>query len=420
MEIAARFGTDGASPRAVHDVVKDLPIYADRPFCLTDGTDGFLDALPFMTKADLRRYFPHGFLRPGTSFASLIASKKVEVVRTSGTSSDRLQVLWDADWWERQEAAALKSHAYIGPRMTGEYTEAVLTTPLCSESVCKTGPATMEERRVDNLLFLNTQHDPSRWTHSDLARMADEIDRFRPAAIEADPVYLAVLARHLRDSRRPVFKFDWIILTYEFVSAIDKTAIRGLFGCPVFEFYGLTEAGVFFLECPKGRHHFCGSDSVVEVFRVTEGDDGWRGLPVNTGEAVVTTWGNSAAPLLRYRTGDLVTVGVDRCACGAPGPTVLSFEGRIRDVIKLPDGKVFTPRLIDDTLFGIPGLAQYVCVQEGPDSMRVDYVSDGPRDPGGEIVSQLHSILGTARVAARSAPFITPEQSGKYRTAVPL
>lgn len=416
-EVVARFGVENQSPKSVHDIVKDLPLYAGRRYSLSKGMEEFLDAMPFMAKPDLRRHFPQGFLRPGVGFASLVASKKVEVVRTSGTSSDRLQVLWDADWWERQELAALRSHPHIAPHLNHAYREIVLTTPLCSESVCKTGPASMDERRIDHLLFLNTQHDPSRWSVPDLSRMAAEIEEFKPVAMEADPVYLAALARYIRDNKRPAPGLKWIILTYEFVSLIDKHAIHAVFGCPVFEFYGLTEAGVFFLECPRGRHHFCGSDSAVEILRPRD-----SALAVKLGEVFVTTWGNTAEPLLRYRTGDLVTMDNTACSCGIPGPVIASFEGRLRDVIEFPDGSAFTPRQIDIALFGTKGLAQYMCVHDQPESVRVDYVFDasaGAPDPGDEIHSRLRSIWGKIAIHVRRVPFITPEQSGKYRTTVP-
>lgn len=395
--------------------VRDLPIYADRPLAPDRGIEASLRALPFLIKSDLRRNFPHNFLRPGTAFAQMIASKQAEIVRTSGTSSDRLQVFWETDWWERQELAALRRHPAIRPFLNGPYNEVVLTTPMCAESVCKTGPATMEERRVDNLLFLNTQHDPSRWTPADLSRMADEIDQFRPVAIEADPVYLSILARHLRDTNRPFPRIDWILLTYEFVSALDKSLIHSLFDCPVYDYYGLTEAGVFFLECPNHRHHFCGSDCAIELIRPKNSP-----LPVEIAEVVVTTWGNKAEPLLRYRTGDLVTLDSGQCACGMPGPAVRCFEGRIRDLIQFPDGEVYTPRQIDIALYGTQGLAQYKCVQEQPNAVRIEYVQDGRTDPGDEIHHRIRRFWPAVRVTVKRLPYLTPESSGKYRTAVPL
>lgn len=413
-EALAVFNADDRHMEAILKAVEGLPVYSDRQFVRKD-IDQFLKAMPFTTKADLRRHFPHGFLRPDTSFSDLVASGKAEVVGTSGTSSDRLQVLWEPDWWDRQEMAALSQHAFAGRFIGQDYREAVLTTPLCSESGCKIGPSTMDERLSDNLLFLNTHADPTRWTRTDLDRMCEEISLFQPTALEADPVYLAALARHVRDSGRSMPRFNWIVLTYEFVTFNDKALIGRVFGCPVYEYYGLTEAGVFFLECTGGSHHFCGTDAVIEIIR----PDGVN-LSPGTGEAVVTTWGNTAQPLLRYRTGDLLTVNKGPCRCGKAGPTLSSFSGRLRDVLDLPGGRSVTPREIDNALAGLPALAQYACVQETPRSLCVQYVSDGPDDPGDDVQGRLRDVLEDVEVSVKRQSFITPEPSGKYRTVVPL
>lgn len=415
-EVSLAFGGQASDVRLLYERVKDCPIYSKYPWKNTVRPEEFLAQLPLLTKNDLRNHFPNGFLHPSENFIQLIEQKKVEVVRTSGTSSDRLQVLWDTGWWDRHEKTALQTNSFIEPYMSKDYREAVLTTPLCSDSVCKTGPLSMNERIVDYMLFLNTNEDPTRWTSDDLERMLSELEQFCPVALEADPGYLAPLARYLRTSQRRIPKLQWIILTYEFVSAIHKKLIRSVYQCPVFEFYGLTEAGVFFLECLEGGYHFCGQDSLVEILRPRS----FSTLPNNLGEVVVTTWGNRAEPLLRYRTHDLVVWKNDPCACGVKGSTLVSFEGRIGDCLEFPGGDIFTPRQIDGALKDIGSLAQYLCIQGQPNSVVVEYVRDGQTDPGPEIEDRLHVLWKRVNVTAREVSFIAPEPSGKYRTVKPL
>ena len=403
---------DGAALAAA---ARDLPIYAGRDFHGGSLAE-ILARQPFMDKADLRRQFPAGFLRPGENLASLLASRRAEVVRTSGTSGDRLQVLWEAGWWERQERAALLMNPLMAPHLGNGYREAVLTTPLCSESVCKTGPTTMEERCVDHLLFLNTQYDPTHWKTGELDRMAAELERFQPAALEAAPTYLAALARHFARTGRQPPPLRWILLAYEFVCGHDRTAVREVFDSPIFEFYGLTEAGVFFLECPLGRLHFCGSESVVEVLRPEN-----CGLREGVGEVVVTSWGNRAAPLLRYRTGDLVSVDGAPCGCGMRGGVLRRFEGRLRDVLAFPSG-FFTPRDIDEALAPVSGIMRYRCTEEVGGGLRVAFVAEPPAGNGNQLAQAIEKCLGDRlklAVRAEPVPFIAPEPSGKYRSVVP-
>jgi phenylacetate-CoA ligase len=410
----ARFGDWQQPSDQLWRLSKGLPVYASYPLRQGGSIETFLDGLPPLSRLDLRSQFPHGFLRPGVRFAELIASKTVEVVRTSGTSADRLQVLWADGWWQAQEIAALKCNSYIAARLDDGYREAVLTTPVCSENVCQTGPTPMEERCLDYLLFLNTQYDPNRWDDGTMARMLDEIRRFEPVSIDADPVYLATLCHYLRRTGRQPPRFAWIVLAYEFVTAIDKQAVRSLFDCPVFDFYGLTEAGVYFLECSAGRHHFCGQNAVAEVV-----EPEIERLPANVGEVIVTTWCNAAQPLIRYRSHDLVRLANDGCRCGLPGPAVERFEGRARDVLVLPDESALTPRMIDQALAEVSGLVRYRCVQEGPRNLRVDHVVANGADIGNDIRDRLQGLCGGVAVSVRRVDFVSPESSGKYRTVVP-
>lgn len=413
MKRIAFFASNGAAGTDLAHVASVLPIYRNRAW----GDGGPLDELvgrqPFLDREELRRWSPQGFLRDGDSLAGVLAAKRAELVRTSGTSSDRLQILWETDWWEKQEFSAAEAHPAMAPYLSGTHTEAVLTTPLCSESVCKTGPSTMDERRVDNLLFLNTQHDPTRWSRTDIERMAAELDEFRPTSIEADPVYLGSFLRGCRDLDLTFSPPRWITLTYEFVSALDKALIRNHCTCPSFEYYGLTEAGVFFLECADGRHHFCATDAAVEIIR----DD--DRLPGDVGEVVVTTWGNSLGPLVRYRTGDLVRVSSGNCACERSEATIDRFEGRRRDLLIIEDDRLFTPRMLDDAIAGVADVSQYRCVQT-PEGLDIEYKQDHGVDPGKEIEARFGELMGDVPARAVPVPFIAPEPSGKYRTVVPL
>jgi phenylacetate-CoA ligase len=52
-----------------------------------------------------------------------------------------------------------------------------------------------------------------------------------------------------------------------------------------------------------------------------------------------TNWSNHAFPLLRYDTGDLVTISTERtCPCGRPGRLVDEIDGRKEDYVLLPNG----------------------------------------------------------------------------------
>ena len=50
--------------------------------------------LPLITKREMRKDFPQNFLRPGQSLETLLDQNRVELEHTSGTSEERLPVLF--------------------------------------------------------------------------------------------------------------------------------------------------------------------------------------------------------------------------------------------------------------------------------------------------------------------------------------
>src|SRR5262249_29633321 len=122
----------------------------------------------------------------------------VEIIATSGTTDNRLQVLWEWSWWDPQEREAMRLNARVAETMAPgcRFAEAVLTTAVCGGSTCHIGTLSRQERTIDGMLFLNQVADPSLWNDSELTRMVAEWNDLRPDGVEADPQYLAALCRH--------------------------------------------------------------------------------------------------------------------------------------------------------------------------------------------------------------------------------
>ena len=54
----------------------------------------------------MRAGFPQNFLHSGRSLDELVADQIVELEHTSGTSEDRLPVIFGRGWWNEQEERA--------------------------------------------------------------------------------------------------------------------------------------------------------------------------------------------------------------------------------------------------------------------------------------------------------------------------
>ena len=80
---------------------------------------------------------------------------------------------------------------------------------------------------------------------------------------------------------------------------------------PIFDRYGTSELVVSMTGCEEGRLHVDMEFGIVEVEAREETDEWVRG------PLIVTGLGQPAAPMIRYRSGDLIRVTDERCACGS-------------------------------------------------------------------------------------------------------
>ncbi len=91
-----------------------------------------------------------------------------------------------------------------------------------------------------------------------------------------------------------------------------RERIAAAWGARVFDHYGLTEVGPVAFETVDrpNEMRLLESEFFVEVI------DPATGVSAETGELVLTNLGRTASPLIRYRTGDLVTLNSKRDASG--------------------------------------------------------------------------------------------------------
>lgn len=107
-----------------------------------------------------------------------------------------------------------------------------------------------------------------------------------------------------------------VLLSAEYVSPQSRAAIRGAWGCRVFEHYGMTEMGLgCAVSCgERSGCHIRESDLYLEIIDPQTG----RVLPDGEeGEVVFTTLTRRGMPFIRYRTGDWSSFLTEPCRCGS-------------------------------------------------------------------------------------------------------
>ncbi len=405
-------------------MVDEVPLYAGRAAAATpapspspspspssdepEAVAAWLAGMPTVGKRDLRRGFPKSLVRRGADLKAELARGTVEIIATSGTTENRLQVLWEHAWWDPQEREAMRLNRRVAETMpagASGFKEAVLTTPVCGGATCHVGDLSRAERTIDGMLFLNQVADPTHWGPAELDRMVAEWNELRPDGVETDPAYLAALCRHVTRSGARLHAPAFVTLTYEQWTRAHKRAIQAALPSPLYSLYGATETGVLFMECTAARLHHNTRHSHIELLDAGNG----------RARVLVTSLGRTWMPLLRYDLGDIVRVAEGPCTCGleAGGYLLERVEGRVNDSLTLGD-RLITPAELDDAIdAAAPTVEAWQLARETAGyTLRV--VGDG-----GAAAAQAVSRLVEGPVEARAEAAILPEASGKYRLVRP-
>jgi phenylacetate-CoA ligase len=130
-------------------------------------------------------------------------------------------------------------------------------------------------------------------------------------------------------------------------------------GFKAVNFFGLSEMcgpGVA-VECVEHRDglHVNEDHFLVEIIDPESGavlDEGAEG------EMVFTTLTKEAIPLIRYRTGDIGHLTLERCRCGRTTARLLGLRGRIDDMVVVRGVNVY-PSNVEHLLLGVQGIAPH-------------------------------------------------------------
>lgn len=372
-------------------------------------------ALPTLTKQAIRDHFPHGFIPVDRDFEQGMASGEIELAQTSGSTGDRVTLVFHAPWWEASEQAAWQLNSHARRLATGAHPEAVLASPLCVGPGHSPHPLPMKARILGRHLYLNQNINPATWTDADIRRMAEELAAYQPVALEADPAYLAFFVRRARALDLHLFQPQLIFLTYSYPSRIYRRLIRASFAAPISSSYGSTETGHVFLECEAGRLHQNTSHCRVDF-------EPWaaRWNRPDHGRMLVTVFHNPWFAVLRFDIGDVACLDTrGPCPCGRhAGLTLSGIAGRTKDVVFNTAGQPLTVDAIDEALAGVEGLAGWQLDHLEPTEYRLRVLLDSPRcEPALPACrDHLAALLGnTATLHVEHSAALEHEPSGKFR-----
>ncbi|MDW7990035.1 MAG: phenylacetate--CoA ligase [Archaeoglobaceae archaeon] len=131
-------------------------------------------------------------------------------------------------------------------------------------------------------------------------------------------------------------------------------------GITAYDVYGTSElSGPLFTEClERNGLHIWADHFLIEAIDPKTGENVGEG---ERGELVVTTLSKEAMPLIRWRTGDITIVEIEKCACGRTHPRIMRILGRSDDMLIVRGVNVF-PSQIEHVLMQIPELGEHYMI----------------------------------------------------------
>ncbi len=281
---------------------------------------------------------------------------RFRAMATGGTTGRRGVFVFDRGEWSACLAGFLRWSDWCGTRPR--------LPRLRVASVSATSPLHMTARfgmSIDVGLHRLLRLD----ARSPVDELCAAIDRFRPDALIGYPSVLALLALEQLEGRLHVAPRT-VSTTSEVRTPEMTERIRAAWGAEPFDVYGITEAGIFAVDC----EHHAGKHLFEDLAFVEVVDEAGRAVPDGEPGArlLVTNLFNRTLPLIRYELDDLVTLSPDPCPCGRPLRVIAALEGRSDDVLHLPGAAGGTvavhPHALRSPLARFGEVAQYRVVHD--------------------------------------------------------
>ena len=176
-------------------------------------------------------------------------------------------------------------------------------------------------------------------------RLLTIIRQFQATAIWTTPSYAWYLGETAEKEGIDIRKdlnIKRIFVAGEPGGSIPETRerIELLWGASVYDYYGLSDIfGACAGMCEeKNGLHWAEDHILVEVL---DPDTGEPVAPGERGEMVLTTLKKAARPMIRFRTGDIVSFTSEPCGCGRTSQRLMGVHGRLDDMLIIKGVNLF-------------------------------------------------------------------------------
>ena len=163
--------------------------------------------------------------------------------------------------------------------------------------------------------------------------------RFDPHYLLTYPSIAAELIPAMKSVSEKPFSLEEIRFIAEPFGSELEEQLKSKWGIRATDIYSANEVGYIAFRCPEqGKLHVQSETILVEILD----EAGLPCAPGQQGRVVVTPLHNFATPLIRYELGDYATLG-HPCSCGRSSPVIEKVLGRVRNLLRTPNGDISWP-----------------------------------------------------------------------------
>lgn len=388
-----------------HDTFKELKISPSDISSLKD-----IEKLPFLTKHDLREYYPYGML-------CVELDEVVEIHASSGTTGKPVVGPYtqnDVDLWAEVMARSLYANGLRKHDiMQNSYGYGLFTGAHGFEKGA--------QRIGANVITISS---------GNTKRQIDVMKDFGTTALASTPsysLYIAEVAEEEGLDPKIDFNLRLGLFGAEAWSEEMRDNVEKRWGITAHEHYGLTEIigpGVV-SECSEKKLHVNADHFYPEIIDPNTGE---TLEPGEEGELVFTTLTKEAFPAVRFRTKDLASLSFETCNCGRTLPIQSRIKGRSDDMMKVK-GVIVFPSQIEAALMQVTGVSdnyQIVKATKGSiTSISVELEPTESRFRDGhledlekEVEDEIYSILNLHVPVKAIEPKSIPRSTGKAKRVI--
>lgn len=302
-----------------------------------------LQKLPLIFKEDLIKGFPDEIIPAGYK------KDNSYVVGTSGSSGRPVMMYKDMEYITIEALAGIRQlRAYgLNWRKTKITNIGDFSVPKTTDEEC------LKKGLIGNLSpFFSMNNYQMLYTGEEVKKLLMEVEKFKPELLIGYTSVLMGMATLKMKGLGKKVEPEYIISSGEVLDDYSRHYIQKAFDARVLNLYATTEGGSIAFECLKGNLHINSDFVNVEVLDK-------NGEPVEEnefGSIVITRLYPGGTPIIRY-TGlnDIGSLKNEYCDCGMNIPLMKNLEGRKKDAIILPDGRIFPPATIPMPLAEVAG-----------------------------------------------------------------